>query len=161
VPPPAAVASIETGDLSLIATIGGRQFMTWLRPTDQGHLSGTFGIPIPPPATDGKLKLEQVWRTVEQAWRSPSHRAWATLSTWDLRLESLSAASGREYIVLDRTIPARTARGVSLLVSRGYRIIVRAQSGTPRGLMTVDIQIAPGHQLVGDDGSSAGQWWLS
>jgi len=126
--------------------------MTWLRPVKPGHLSGSFQMPIPPPATEGTLELEQVWRTVAQAWRTPSHDAWATLATWDLRLESLSAASGREYVVLDRVMPARAVRDVSLLVARGYRITVRAQSGVPLGTVTVDVQVAAGRQLVGNDG---------
>ena len=151
--PQPAIASIEADDLSIVATLGNRQFMTWLRPLKQGHLSGTFRMPIPVPAKEGTLELEQVWRTVEQVWRTPSHDAWTTLATWDLSLESLSAAGGREYVVLDRTMPARpNVRDVTLLVARGYRITVRAQSGIPRGLITIDIQMAAGRQLVGNDG---------
>jgi hypothetical protein len=153
VTPPPAAASIESDDLSIVATIGNRQFMTWLRPAGPGHLSGTLHVPVPPPATEGTVELEQVWRTVAQMWRTPSHEAWTTLGTWDLRLESLSPASGREYVVLDRTVPGRpTVRDVSQLVTRGYRITIRAQSGVPRSPMIVDVQIAGGHQLVGDDG---------
>lgn len=146
-------ASIEADDLSIVATIGNRQFMTWLRPAEHGHLSGTFRLPIPPPATEGTLELARVWRTVAQIWRTASHDAWATVSTWDLRLESLSAASGRQYLVLDQAMPARPSlRDISPLLTRGYRITVRAKSGVPSGLMSVDIQIAAGHQLEGNDG---------
>ena len=151
--PRSALASIESDDLSMVATLGRRQFMTWLRPVKPGHLSGSFEMPIPPPATQGTLEFEQVWRTVAEVWRTPSHDAWATLAKWDLRLESLSAASGREYVVFDRVMPARPmVRDVSLLVARGYRITVRARSGNGRGLITIDVHLAAGNQLKGNDG---------
>jgi len=144
--PLSAVASIERDDLSVVATIGRRQFMAWLRPAGPGHLSGTFRLPIPPPATAGTLELEQVWRTVAQAWRTPSHDAWATLGTWDLHLETISDRGEREYVLLDRFVPAQPmVRDLSLLVTHGYRITVRAHSGAPLGLVTVDIQIVGGN----------------
>lgn len=150
---PTAEASIERDDLSIVAKIGRRQFLTWLRPVKHGHLSGSFRMPFPPPATEGTLELEQVWRTVEQAWKKPSHDAWATLATWDLHLESLSAASEREYVVLDRIVPARpTVEDLSMLVTRGYRITVRAHSGVPHGVVTVDVEMAAGRRLEGNDG---------
>jgi len=110
-------------------------------------------MPFPPPATEGTLELEQVWRTVAQTWRTPSHDAWATLATWDLHLESLSASSEREYVLLDRIMPARpTVRDLSMLVTGGYRITVRAHSGVPLGVVTVDVHMAAGRQLEGNAG---------
>lgn len=146
VTPRPGAAFVATDHYSVVATIGNRQFITMLEQTEEGRLSGILSVPIPPPATNGTLELAQVWSTV-------SHDAFLTLAKWDLRLESLSAASGREYLVLDRSVPARrTLRNVPAPVTSGYTITVRAQSGIYRGLLSVDIRVGPNRQLVGDDG---------
>ena len=140
-----AIESIESDALSVVATIGGHQYLAWLRPTKNGQLSGTFRLPIPPPATSGTLELEQVWRTVAEVYRSPTRDPWATLDTWDLRLDSLLAVSGDDHVVLDQTVPARPdARDVSLLINTGYRIVVRAQTGRRRSVVTVEVGVGAG-----------------
>jgi hypothetical protein len=140
-PPPPAVnpqpggASAAFDRYSVVATIGHKQYIAVVIQIDQSHMSAKFAVPIPPPATDGTLELDQVWSTV-------SHDAWLKLAKWDLRLESLSAASGREYIVLDQSVPARrTLRNVPPPVTNGYKITVTAQSGTPSALLRVDIRV--------------------
>ncbi|MEO6350033.1 MAG: hypothetical protein ABIP53_05215 [Candidatus Limnocylindrales bacterium] len=130
-----------------IATVGDYQFLWNLVEVDDHHLTGVFNIEIPPPATRGRIELAQVWSTV-------SHDAWNALASWELNLESLSAASGREYVVLDRVIRARPhAVDQPLPIKNGYQIKVRAQSGAVRGQVTIDVFLGSGRSnLVGDDG---------
>jgi hypothetical protein len=130
-----------------VASIGRFQYLWKLHYVDARHLTGTFDLPVPPPATRGTIELAQVWSTV-------SHDAWSTLASWDLHLESVSAASGREYVVLDRTVRGRPREiDRPLPVKNGYQIRVRAESGVMGGRIKIDVILASGrHTLVGDDG---------
>ncbi len=135
---PVAVASAH--GLSVVATFGSRQFMTLLQEDEAGHLRGALYVPVPVPGTEGTLQLVQVWTTV-------SHDAWSEIDSWELRLDSLSAGGGREYVILDASVPQRpTSSNVPAPVSRGYQIVVHAQSGPGGGLVSVDIRPRPRHQ---------------
>jgi hypothetical protein len=149
VTPRASPAFPATYGYGVVATLGNRQYMALLNETEGGNLSGVFRVPIPPPATNGTLELAQVWSTV-------SNDGWVTINTWDLLLGSLSAASGREYVVLDRSVrPHRTLPNAPAPVNRGYKITVRAQSGISPGVVSVDILLGPGGQIVGGGEPSA------
>jgi hypothetical protein len=148
-PDPRMPADLESvGDHYMaVAFIGPFQYLWKLNYVDARHLTGTFELPVPPPATRGTIELAQVWSTV-------SHDAWSTVASWDLHLESVSAASGREYVVLDRTIRARPRETDSARpVKNGYQIKVRAESGVMGGRIKIDVTLGSGrNQLVGDDG---------
>lgn len=144
--PPPAVALFAGEHFSIVTTVGNRQSMTVLEPTELSSLSGTLRLPTSAPANEARIELAQLWRTV-------SHDVWVALATWDLSLESAPDGGDREYVLLDRTIPARpTLRNAPILVTRGYRITVRVPSGPNVVGLSVEIRVGPNRQLVGDDG---------
>jgi hypothetical protein len=142
-----ADVDLSRGDYAVVAKLAEREFSSRLARSARGGLTATLKIPIPPPATDGTVELVRIWSTV-------SHDAWAPIASWPLRREALSAASGREYVVLGWTISGRPIPARSNIpIVNGFRITIRAQSGIARGILNVEIdKESPRHQLVGDDG---------
>jgi hypothetical protein len=127
---------------ALIASVGDQQFVWTLTETARGHLTGTYDLPIPPPATRGRVELARAPLT-------GSDNTWGTIASWDLHLESLSAASGREYVVLERVVRAQPRLpGSAQLFSDGYQITVRAQSGVVRGEVKIDLVVGGGRKAL-------------
>ena len=145
-PGPGAVAAASSNRFSIVATIGGRQFITLLEEDGSGNLAGSFEVTLPLAATKGTIEFSQVWMTV-------SHDAWATIGAWQVGFEPIAGASRREHVVLDVSMrPRRTVRNAPPPVARGYRITVRAQGAGAHGNVWVDINLGPRGQLEGNDG---------
>jgi hypothetical protein len=130
---------------NVAATIGDRQYVAELEQISPRLLRGSLEIPVPPRATRGKLALSQAWLT-------RSHAAWSTFGEFDLRLDALSAGSGREYVVLDASRrPGGSNEYLTLIAARGYDIEVRAQTGDPLSTFIVEVRLTA-RDIVGDDG---------
>lgn len=128
------------------AKLGDSQFITILAEPEPGLLTGRLRVPIPPPATRGTFVFQQF--SAPSAPGQPVH-----VAHWPLRVEMLVAASRRESVVVDATVPARRTKvNAPRPVQRGFRLTVRAQSGVASGELLIEVQIGPNRQLVGDDG---------
>ncbi|MEX2546616.1 MAG: hypothetical protein WD830_02360 [Chloroflexota bacterium] len=146
-PPVTVRVAYDPDDIfGVYVVLGDSQFITILAEFEPGHLTGRLRVPIPPPATQGTFVFQQF--SAPSAPGRPVH-----VAQWPLRVASLVAASGREYVVLDETMPARrTLLYAPRPVLRGFHVTVRAQSGVVYGELTIDIQIGPNQRIIGDDG---------
>lgn len=141
-----AAGAPKLDHFSLVATLGASQSVANLHADSTGDLSGEASLVIPKSGTNGTLELDQVWITM-------SHDSWVTLGTWNVRLE-VPMAAGADSVLLDRLVPARPSPSdAPQPVVLGYRIVVHARAGSPRGSLKVDISVGLRHQLVGDDGN--------
>lgn len=110
-----------------------------------GRFTAEIPVPIPPPSTDAKLRFLGLQRD------APGEPV--DIGAWPLRLESLNAASGRELVVLERHVAARSHLfNQPLPVLRGFRLTASAQSGVTGGTLNVDVEIGPNRTTRGDDG---------
>jgi hypothetical protein len=144
--PPIAVAAGSDEVFGVFAVLGDNQYIAILAEPDDGHLTGSMRVPIPPPATQGTFVFQQL--------SAPSARGQPVMvGRWPLRVESLVAASGREFVVVNESEPPRrTLLNAPRPVLRGYHIEVRAQSGVISGEITIDIRLGPNQRIIGDDG---------
>ena len=147
-PPDAVGAGSGTRDYYVVqAAFELRTFTTLFTETAPGTFIAELSIPIPPPATRGELRLLGLQETAPGTTIS--------IGAWPLLLESLNAASGREYVVLDRRVVARPRLlNQPLPVLRGYRLTAAAEGGLGTGLgtLTVEIEMGPNGRIIGDDG---------
>ena len=143
---PAPVARTSTHRYSIVARLGGRQFVTALDEDESGNLSGALAVPVELLATEGTLELARSWRTV-------SHDAWEPINSWPLKPADVSTGRGPEQLVLDKSVrPRRAIVNAPRPVVRGFRITVHALSSRDRGHLRIDIQLGPRGQLQGNDG---------
>ena len=131
---------------SIIATFAGREYPVLLDEIAPRHLTAAYRIPFPRPATSGTLRLAQLWSR-------GAARNYVPIGRWHVPLDPLAPETRRAANVIDVTVAGRRGLvGAPRLLSRGYRLTVRAESRLNSGVLWIDIRIGPGHSIRGDDG---------
>ena len=144
--PGTAGSASATRDYYLVqVAFESRTFTNITNEASPGHFQAELSIPIPPPATSATLRLLVLLATAPAV---P-----VEIAAWELPLQSLNAASGREYLVLDRRVAARRLLlNQPLPVLRGYRLTATAESGVVSGMIRVEMTMGPNGRILGDDG---------
>jgi hypothetical protein len=140
---PVAVSRSEV--FGVYAQFGTSQYITILNEPEPGHLVGRLEMRLPIPADEGIFVFELLASRAMTG--GPRY-----IGDWPINVEKVTA-DAPDVAVLSVSPPAqRTRLGAPTPVVRGFQLTVSASRDATIGELVIDVRIAAGRQIVGDDG---------